>query len=509
MQRILVRAQLGAISVSPSRNRGWAAFLQTCCLLCLLAVVPVGAVAHETMAVEELVQQVRHSVVNVTAIQYIKQNRQSRSFRGRSPDDLFRRFFGPNSPFSPPQTPEEDDQDEDDSEYDRGRESRGEGSGFIISSDGYIVTSFHVVDEAEKVLVSLQDRREFVAEIIGLDRATDLALLRVDAEDLPAATLGDSDSLQVGQGVVAIGSPFQLDFSVTVGVISALGRAMNSDAATGRYVPFIQSDAAINPGNSGGPLYNMDGEVIGVNAQIYTRSGGFMGLSFSVPVNVVRNVVQQLRDTGKVARGWLGVSIQDVNRDLAESLALPKPSGALISSIAEDSPAEAAKLEEGDVIVALNGKEVLYSRDLAPQVGVFAPGTDVEFTVYRNGERLLLPVVIGKLPDPEAEAEAAAANEDSTSDSDRLGLEVRDLTDQESGNLRLATGGVVVVSVRRNGPARPAGIRPGDILLKINGKSIGSVAEFNRVQAELPSKRASWMSLRRGNQSIILTIRPA
>ena len=274
------------------------------------------------------------------------------------------------------------------------RDRAGMGSGFIISEDGYVVTNNHVVENARQVVVRLPDRQEFDAEIIGTDPRSDLAVLKIDADRLPMLTLAADDDVKVGQWVLAIGSPFSLDFSVTAGIVSALGRSLPTQTGD-NYVPFIQTDVAINPGNSGGPLFNMDGEVIGVNSQIFTRSGGSIGLSFAIPASVVSNVVSQLKETGAVERGWLGVSIQDVDRALADSFGLDRPRGALIAQVGQDSPASRAGLEPGDVIIAFDGEAIETSADLPHVVGLIAPGTKVSALVVRDGRERDVAVTVG------------------------------------------------------------------------------------------------------------------
>ena len=276
------------------------------------------------------------------------------------------------------------------------RDRAGMGSGFIISEDGYVVTNNHVVENARQVVVRLPDRQEFDAEIIGTDPRSDLAVLKIDADRLPMLTLAADDDVKVGQWVLAIGSPFSLDFSVTAGIVSALGRSLPTQTGD-NYVPFIQTDVAINPGNSGGPLFNMDGEVIGVNSQIFTRSGGSIGLSFAIPASVVSNVVSQLKETGAVERGWLGVSIQDVDRALADSFGLDRPRGALIAQVGQDSPASRAGLEPGDVIIAFDGEAIETSADLPHVVGLIAPGTKVSALVVRDGRERDVAVTVGGL----------------------------------------------------------------------------------------------------------------
>lgn len=469
----------------------------------LLGGVPAIATAHDGENLADLVDEVRSSVVNITAV-YPAKKKSVTNTRQRGLPEEFRRFFPPEmQPYF--QSPEEGNGGNAD-EY-VGPKPMADGSGFILSADGYIVTSFHVVDEAEKVLVTLQDRREFEAEIIGLDKYTDLALLKVEAKGLQAARLGNAAELRVGQSVAAIGSPFKLDFSVTQGVISALGRAVQSQDV-GRYVPFIQTDVAINPGNSGGPLYDMQGYVIGVNAQIYTRTGGYMGLSFSVPIDIVQQVIGQLRDEGHVSRGWLGVAVQDVTRDLAESMNLPKPVGALVSAVVEDSPAEEAKFEPGDVIVRLNSKDIIYAKDLPPAVGAIAPEKQVRIQFYRNGKKHTALVRMGELSDDTLQANVNSSRSGKNAVS-RLGMKVQQVPEAKSKEFKLKNDqGVMVASIQRGGPAHRAGLKRGDIIVSLDRKKLQTPEEFHKIVQELPEGRAVWMQMIRGGQKSIVTIRP-
>jgi len=297
------------------------------------------------------------------------------------------------------------------------------GSGFIISKDGYVITNNHVVKEADEIIVTLKDRSVFNAKIIGTDESSDIAVLKINGEDLPTLTLGDSSKLEVGEWVLAIGSPFGFNHSVTAGIVSALGRGLKNE----KYVPFIQTDVAINPGNSGGPLFNLKGEVIGINSQIYSRSGGSIGLSFAVPINVVTNVYRQLRDQGHVSRGWLGVYMQDVARELAESFGMEKPYGALVARVQSKSPAEKAGIEISDIIVRFDGNEVSLSSDLPPMVGITPIGSTVPVEVIRRGKKQILQITIAKLPE-QYELAAAGSERQRESSSNPLYIVVKDLT---------------------------------------------------------------------------------
>ena len=418
----------------------------------------------------EMVRQNSTAVVNISTTS--KQGNAGRSGRLFVPDvpedspfyDFFRKFLEE-------QTPD-----------DRGapRTPTSLGSGFIISADGYIITNNHVVTDADQIVVRLSDRREFIAELIGADKRSDIALLKVDGNDLPTVSLGSSAELEVGEWVLAIGSPFGFDYSVTQGIISAIGRSLPNE----NYVPFIQTDVAINPGNSGGPLFNLDGEVIGVNAQIYSRTGGFMGLSFAVPIDVVVNVYSQLRERGYVARGWLGVLIQDVTRELAASFAMDKPHGALVAKVLDDSPAARARLEVGDIIVSYDGVEIAFSSDLPPLVGGSKINAEAELEIIRAGKRKTLKALIAELPEQEAMA-SAGKPESAQESANAMKIVVQELTAEQRKRLDVPERGVIVEQVME-GPGSAAGIRKGDVLLMVNNISVESVSQFTDILAELP-----------------------
>ncbi len=345
------------------------------------------------------------------------------------------------------------------------------GSGFIISSDGYVMTNNHVIDDADEIIVRLSDRREFEAKVIGSDRQSDTAVLKIEAKDLPMVKIGKSSDLKAGQWVLAIGSPFGFDHSVTAGIVSATGRSLPKE----NYVPFIQTDVAINPGNSGGPLFNLNGEVVGVNSQIYSRTGGFMGLSFSIPIEVAMNVANQLRTTGKVSRGWLGVLIQDVTKDLAESFGMKQPSGALVSRVIPDSPAEKAKLKAGDIIMEYNGTKLMNSSDLPPLVGSSEVNKPSKLSILRQGKNIVLDVTIGELP-TEDEIDSKTGSMGLTSNK-TLGIKVKELTDEQLEKRQLSNGGVIVYEVGP-GAGSLAGIRRGDIIQMLNGYKISNMKDF-------------------------------
>lgn len=380
------------------------------------------------------------------------------------------------------------------------RERQAMGSGFITSPDGYILTNEHVVNGADQVTVRLIDRREFEAKVIGTDKRSDLALLKIDAAGLQTVTLGDSESLEVGEWVLAIGSPFGLDYSVTAGIVSARGRSLPTETGD-NYVPFIQTDVAINPGNSGGPLFNLRGEVVGINSQIYTRSGGSIGLSFAIPIEVARDVSQQLRATGSVVRGWLGVGIQDVDRNLAESFGLDRPMGALISQLEPGGPAEKAGIKVGDVIVELDGREIGESADLPHVVGLIKPDTEVPLKLFRDGKPRNLKVRVGKLGGEEARDIASA-----DAGGDRIGLDVEDLPDQQKARMRLA-GGVVVRAVAPGKAAARAGLMPGDIIAQVGNQPVRDAADFEEIVDSLPANVHVPLRLIRRGQAGFIALR--
>ncbi len=375
----------------------------------------------------------------------------------------------------------------------RQREAQSLGSGFIISADGYVLTNNHVVAGADEIMVRLPDRSELVARLVGADPRTDVALLKVEADGLPIVKLGKSSELKVGEWVLAIGSPFGFDHTVTAGIVSATGRSLPDES----YVPFIQTDVAINPGNSGGPLFNLDGEVIGINSQIFTRSGGFMGLSFAIPIDMAMDVSDQLRLDGKVSRGWLGVVIQEVSRDLAESFGLERPAGALVAQIIDGGPAAKAGVRVGDVILNINGAEVDMSADLPHLIGAAKPDSQARLGIVRDGERQVLTVTLGTMPEERDEVTAPVEKHNN-----RLGVRVTELSPELKRDLDL-TGGVVITEVS-SGPAAMIGLRPGDVITHLNNQAIDSPAGFDQIAAELPKNRSvSMRVLRQGRASFI------
>ncbi len=457
-------------------------------LLGLLLLGQISLASAELPEFTELVEQASPAVVNISTRQKLPQREMMA--QGQMPDldglpPIFREFFERNMPQAP-RNP-------------RGqqREEQSLGSGFIISDDGYVLTNNHVVAGADEIIVRLSDRSELQAKLIGADPRTDVALLKVEGKHLPTVKLGKSDTLKVGEWVLAIGSPFGFDHSVTAGIVSAKGRSLPNE----NYVPFIQTDVAINPGNSGGPLFNLEGEVVGINSQIFTRSGGFMGLSFAIPIDVAMDVANQLKADGKVSRGWLGVVIQEVNKDLAESFGLDKPAGALVAQVLESGPAAKGGLQVGDVILSFNGQPVVMSADLPHLVGTLKPGSKAELEVVREGSRRTINLDIGVLPEDEGEV---AANDTSSVErsTNRLGVSVAELTAAQKKALDLR-GGVVIKEVQ-NGPAALIGLRPGDVITHLNNQAIDSAKFFDQVAGKLPAKRSvSMRVLRQGRASFI------
>ena len=383
------------------------------------------------------------------------------------------------------------------------RERAGMGSGFIISGDGYVVTNNHVVENARQVVVRLPDRQEFDAEVVGLDPRSDLAVLKIEGEGLPTLSLAEGRDVKVGQWVLAIGSPFSLDFSVTAGIVSALGRSLPTETGD-NYVPFIQTDVAINPGNSGGPLFNLEGEVIGVNSQIFTRSGGSIGLSFAIPASVVRNVIEQIQETGVVERGWLGVSIQDVDRNLADSFGLDRPRGALIAQVGKDSPAEQAGLEPGDVILSFAGEAIETSADLPHVVGLIAPGTKVVAVIFREGKEQDLTVEVGGLgADEVASVNAGVAADGSIS---ILGMRLVEADPAELSSIGLS-GGVAVSEVDRGSPADEAGVMTGDVLTRLGNQPVGRIEDLDGLAEQLIPGSSVPARLIRGRSPLFIGIR--
>lgn len=446
------------------------------------------AQAYQLPDFTQLAEKQGPAVVNISITQVVQGS--GSPFPGMPNDDalaeLFRRFGIPMPGFPAPQD-----------EY----KTQSLGSGFIISSDGYIMTNAHVVRNASEVVVKLSDKREFAAKIIGTDTRTDVALLKIEANGLPKVTVGDPNQLKVGEWVVAIGSPFGLESTLTAGVVSAKGRALPQE----NFVPFIQTDVAINPGNSGGPLFNLKGEVVGINSQIYSRTGGYMGLSFAIPIDVAMEVSEQLRTSGKVSRGWLGIGIQEISKELAESFGMKSTNGALVSNVEKDSPAEKGGLEPGDVILRFDNKPVASSSDLPRIVGSTKPGKQVPVEILRKGNSRVLNIVLGEMPVEQDEV-VANAKMPAKTDANRLGLILRELTPQQKKNLNGRNGLLVVES---RAPAAQAGIRRGDVILGLNNTEVQSLEQFNQQLAGIPSGKTVALLVLRSNNTLYVPVKVA
>lgn len=454
-------------------------------LMAMCAMVSLHISARELPDFTGLVEKEGAAVVNISITQAARIAPQPPNIA--EGDDPFSEFFRRFSPSIP---------------RDQEREPQSLGSGFIISSDGYIMTNAHVVDGADKVTVRLTDRREFPAKVIGSDKRTDVALLKIEASGLPKVDKGDPNKLKVGEWVAAIGSPFGFDNSVTAGIVSAKGRSLPQDS----FVPFIQTDVAINPGNSGGPLFNLSGEVVGINSQIYTRSGGSMGLSFAIPIDVATQVADQLRSSGKVTRGRIGVSIQELTNELADSFGLKKPEGALISSVEKNAPADKAGIEVSDVILKFDGKLVSRSGDLPRIVAATKPGNKVTVDLWRKGAAKQVSVVVAEIPE-----EVKAVRTDSTSAAEvsesiaRLGIAVNELSQSQQQELQVS-GGLVVESVTGSA-ARSAGLHQGDVLLAIGNTTLRSAEQLNEFLTQVPNGRNVALLVKRSEGTSYIAVK--
>ena len=446
-----------------------------------------------------LVDAVGPSVVNIRTMEKVtRQGVEFQGFPGMDPDmlEFFRRFGLPVPSMPPQQRPgPQGNEGGDDGES----QPSGVGSGFILSSDGYIMTNAHVVEGASEVMVTLADKREFKAKIVGADKRTDVAVVKIDAKGLPAIKIGDVNRLKVGEWVMAIGSPFGLENTVTAGIVSAKQRD------TGDYLPFIQTDVAINPGNSGGPLINMRGEVVGINSQIYSRSGGFMGISFAIPMDEAIRVSDQLRATGKVSRGRIGVQIGPVDKEVAESIGLGSATGALVSAVEPDSPAAKAGLQAGDVIVQFNGTKIDKVSDLPRLVGNTKPGSKASLTIFRRGKQQQLSITVADVPADESQIAQAPEASGATANAKTLGLRVTDLTAAQKKALGVR-GGVQVAEA--SGPAARAGMRPGDVVLAIANTEVASVKDFEAALAKADQSKPVNVLVRRDEWAQYLLIRP-
>jgi serine protease Do len=447
----------------------------------------------------ELVEQVGPSVVNIRTLEKTAARRPQTGPTEEEMQEFFRRFFGqpgvPNAPRQPPRPNRPQPQDED-------AQPRGVGSGFILTQDGYIMTNAHVVEGADEVMVTLTDRRELKAKIIGADRRTDVAVVKIEATGLPAVRMGDVNRLKVGEWVMAIGSPFGLDNTVTAGIVSAKQRD------TGDYLSFIQTDVAINPGNSGGPLINMRGEVVGINSQIYSRSGGFMGISFAIPIDDATRVSDQLRASGRVTRGRIGVQIDQVTKEVAESIGLGKAQRALVRSVEAGAPAEKAGVEAGDIIVKFDGKLIDRMSDLPRMVGNTKPGSKANLTVFRRGAYKDLGVTIAEIEPPAAPVRLAAEKEEkpkASSAAQSLGLTVGELTDAQKREFKVKGG--VRVEAAAEGAAR-AGLREGDVIVAIANAEVENVREFEAAIGKIDKTKPVNVLFRRGEWAQYALIRP-
>ena len=445
----------------------------------------------------ELVELVGPSVVNIRTLEKVKANAQGGTGSDEEMQELFRKFFGVPMPNAPRQNPRPNKPQPSEEPA----QPKGVGSGFVLSSDGYIMTNAHVVEGADEVLVTLTDKREFKARIVGADKRTDVAVVKIQATGLPAIKVGDVSRLKVGEWVMAIGSPFGLENSVTAGIVSAKQRD------TGDYLPFIQTDVAINPGNSGGPLINMRGEVVGINSQIYSRSGGFMGISFAIPMDEAIRVSDQLRQNGHVTRGRIGVQIGDVTKEVAESIGLGSVQGAFVRSIESGSPADKAGLEPGDIITRFDGKPIEKATDLPRLVGNTKPGTRSNLVVFRRGASKDLAVTIAELePVKTSKAVQAAAEPKSAGTAQSMGLVVADLTDVQKKELKLK-GGVRIESVA-DASAR-AGLREGDVILSIANIEIAQLRDFELAMAKIDKSKPFNVLFRRSDVAQYALIRPS
>jgi serine protease Do len=449
-------------------------------LLAVLVTLIPAIAAAQLPDFTDLVEKQGQAVVNVSTSQTVKGIAGMPNIPEDDPMfEFFRRFMPPNQP-------------------PREQQSRSQGSGFIISSDGYIMTNSHVVDGAEEITVKLTDKREFKAKVIGADKRTDVAIIKVDAQNLTKVNMGDPNKLRVGEWVVAIGSPFGFENSVTAGIVSAKGRSLPQE----NFVPFIQTDVAINPGNSGGPLFNLRGEVVGINSQIYSRTGGFMGLSFSIPIDVAMDIANQLKTTGKVTRGRIGVVIQEVTKDLADSFGLAKAQGALVNSVEKGGPADKAGVEPSDVILKFDGKPVTSSGDLPRLVGATRPGSKAPLQVWRKGQLKDLTVTVAELQE---EKLAQKPGKKATPEvSKRHGMSLSDLTADQRKELG-ATGGVFVEDAQ--GAATKAGIRQGDVILSVGSQEVKSVEQFNQILGQYEKGKTVALLIRRGDSQIFITLK--
>jgi len=462
--------------------------------LLLWLLLPLGAFAQarDLPDFADLVEKHGPAVVNISTSQNVAERSKAPQMPNLDEDDPFYEFFRRFAPQNPGQGPSP-----------HGFSTRSLGSGFIISADGYILTNAHVVDGADEITVRLTDKREFKARVIGADKRTDVALIKIEAAGLPMVKLGDPNKLRVGEWVLAIGSPFGFDNTVTAGIVSGKGRSLPQE----NLVPFIQTDAAVNPGNSGGPLFNLRGEVVGINSQIYSRTGGYMGLSFAIPIDIALDVQNQLRSTGRVSRGRIGVVIQEVTKELAESFGLTKPQGALVNSVEKGGPADKAGVEVSDIIVKFDGKAVNSSGDLPRIVGATRPGSKVSLQVWRKGAPKDLTVTVDEIPAEKTASRDNKHGKPTEVAANRLGLVLSELSDEQRKELKIPAG-VVVDEVR----GQPRGdVRRGDIILALihkgNSTEAKNVAQFNKALGAVGKSDTFTLHLRRGENQSFVTIK--
>lgn len=488
--------------MTPMKNTLAGALLAASVFAAAPAVLAAPPVASPTVAAlpdfADIVERTGPAVVNIRTTERVRQNAQGQGgMDDPEMQEFFRRFFGiPIPRQQQPGTPRGNGKQGGQGQQEE--VPRGVGSGFIISADGFIMTNAHVVDGASEVYVTLTDKREFKAKIVGSDTRTDVAVLKIDGSNLPRLNMGDSDKIRVGEWVLAIGSPFGLENTVTAGIVSAKARD------TGDYLPLIQTDVAVNPGNSGGPLINLKGEVVGINSQIYSRSGGFMGISFAVPIDEALRVADQLKASGRVTRGRIGVQIGEVTKDVAESLGLARAQGALVQRVEAGGPADKAGLEAGDIILKYNGAAIERPSDLPRMVGSTKPGAKATVSIWRKGSARDVSVTVVELEaDKPKQAEEKKAKPDNTPNS--LGLVVSDLSDAQKKELKVENG-VLVENV--SGAAAAAGIRPGDVIQRLNEVDVNDSKQFGQLVAKLDAKKRAAVLVRRGDSSQFVPLRP-
>jgi serine protease Do len=457
----------------------------------LISVVQSNAYAKDLPDFTELAEKQGPAVVNISITQNMRAEN-TLPFPGMPDDEQMQEFFKRFGIPLPGQIP---GQNGAPLEY----KTQSLGSGFIISSDGYILTNAHVVSEADEVIVKLSDKREFKAKIIGADKRTDVALVKIEATGLPKVTIGDPGKLKVGEWVAAIGSPFGLENTMTAGIVSAKGRALPQE----NFVPFIQTDVAINPGNSGGPLFNLAGEVVGINSQIYSRSGGSMGLSFSIPIDVALDISNQLKANGKITRGWLGIVIQELSKDLAESFGMKNTNGALVAAVEKNGPADKGGLEAGDVITKFDGKAIITSPDLPRAVGTTKPGKIAMVEVLRKGNEKTLNITVGEMPTDQSEA-AQTSKPSVKPEPNRIGLILKEATPQQKKKLN-GKNGLFVVDAQ--GAVAQAGVRRGDVILGLNNTEVQSLEQFNKQLASFAIGKSVALLVLRGENTLYVPVK--